>query len=199
MYLFQNSQIFSPWGEVCRLPWFFLWACEQTKLLKKKRMELYKAQRETSPDIEDNLFLCFSTQNIMVKLWCLTYWEIFAFSPHVELEHQVKDMKCFSLTGSLVEGKDGTKLLRTSSGQNRNFGEGAFFPYLHEELWTFGHEQLNDKGRWDARDGAEDHKQPPALEFHKAQGEMGPCLWNHQPGQTCQQRHGLHQRLTFCV
>lgn len=99
------------------------------------------------------------------KQCCSTYWEIFVFSPHVELEHQVKDMECFSLTASLVEGKGG-------SGKFRGKWElckGAFFSYLHKKLWAFGHEELNDEGRREARDGAKDHKQPPALKVHKAQ------------------------------
>lgn len=61
---------------------------------------------------------------MMAEQCCSTYWELFVFSPRVELEHQVKDVECFSLTASLVESTDGTKLLETSAGikkKRRNF------------------------------------------------------------------------------
>lgn len=149
---------------------------------------MWKHKKKQDLTLKNNLFLCI-TQNMMAKQCRSTYWEIFAFSPHVDFKHQVKDMECFSLTAGLVEGKDGTNL-RTSSEEKRSFA-GEPLSYLHEKLWAFGHEQLNDEGRREARDGAEDHKQPPTLEVHKAQREMGPGFWNHQPGQTCQQRHSL--------
>lgn len=133
-------------------------------------------------------------QITMAKQCRSTYWEIFAFSPHVDLKHQVKDMECFSLTAGLVEGKDGTNLKPGSRRKVCSNFAGEPLSHLHEKLWAFGHEQLYDEGRREARDGAEDHKQPPALEVHKAQREMGPGFWNDKPGQTCQQRHSLHQR-----
>lgn len=80
-------------------------------------------------------------------------------------------------------------------GKKRNFASELWL-YLHEKLWAFGHEQLDDEGRREARDGAEDHKQPPALKVYEAQREMGPCFWNDQPSQACQQRRSLRQR--FC-
>lgn len=102
-------------------------------------------------------------------------------------------MECFFLTAHLVEGRQGTDL-KPSPEESRPSQVSLFSSYLHEKLWAFGHEQFNDEGRRKARDGAEDHKQPPALKVHKAQRETSPGFWNHQPGQTCQQRHTLHQR-----
>lgn len=147
LYLFQNSNIFSPWAEACRLPWFsaFLWACMQTKLLKKIKKQGVKiecctgmymddAQKEGGLD-KNNLFL----QNKRAKQRCSTYREIFALSPHVELKHQVKDMERFFLTAGLVEGTDGRNL---SSSSRRKEGlrrwESSVPPWetLGSRAWT---------------------------------------------------------------
>lgn len=122
----------------------------------------------------------------------MSYWEIFALSPHVELKHLVKDMQCLSLAGSLKKEKTRSdKNLKASSEQRAVLQlstSPAFFSYLHEKLGAFGHEQLEDEGRREAGKGAENHKQPPALKVQRAHREMGPGCWNHQPGQTCEHR-----------
>lgn len=88
--------------------------------------------------------------------------------------------------------KRSDKNLKTSSGQraaSQISTSPAFFSYLHEKLGAFGHEQLEDEGRREAGNRAENHKQPPALKVQKAHRKMGPGRWNHQPGQTCEHRH----------
>lgn len=63
------------------------------------------------------IFRCFTPNTTANK--CSTYWKIFAFPPHVELKHQVKDTECFFLTPGLVECKVDANLLKTSSAEGK--------------------------------------------------------------------------------
>lgn len=96
--------------------------------------------------------------------------------------------------------KRSDKNLKTSSGQraaSQISTNPAFFSYLHEKLGAFRHEQLEDEGRREAGNRAENHKQPPALKVQKAHRKMGPGRWNDQPGQTCEHRHCF--LMTVCI
>lgn len=72
--------------------------------------------------------------------------------------------------------------------QLANISTSLAFKYLHEELGAFRHEQPEDKGRREAGNRAEHHKQSPALKVQRSQRKMCPGSWNHQPGQTCRRK-----------